>query len=108
MECLMYRMEEIEVKSISAGLEKVRENIGKWAEVNLTKDNRVQLSATHKKNIMGVKFSKKDIVGYLPDGISETVLEGIKSGKKIKARIFDFVPKFEEALPTYNVSIWMN
>ena len=108
MESLMYRMEEIEVKSIKGGLEKVRDNIGKWAEVKLTKDNRVELSATHRKVIMGVQFFRKDVVGYLPDGTSEAVLQGIKSGKKIKARIFDFVPKFEEALPTYNVSIWMN
>ena len=45
----MYRMEEIEVKSIRAGLETVREHIGKWAELSVTKDNKIRLSATPRK-----------------------------------------------------------
>ena len=104
----MYRMEEIEVKSIRAGLETVREHIGKWAELSVTKDNKVRLSATRCKSIMGVTYNRSDVVGYLPKETSEVVLKGLKAGKRIKARIFDFVPKFEESLPTYNVSIWMN
>ena len=104
----MYRMEEIEVKSVKSGIGRVRDNIGKWANVELTKDNRVKLSAIQEKNILGVHFTTQDIVGYLPEKTSDAVLNGLKAGKKIKARIFDFVPKFEDTLPTYNVSIWMN
>ena len=69
---------------------------------------KVKLSATRSKNIMGVTYNRSDVVGYLPKETSEVVLKGLKAGKRIKARIFDFVPKFEESLPTYNVSIWMN
>lgn len=104
----MYRMEEIEVKSVKTGLGRVRANIGKWANVELTKDNRVKLSATEEKHILGLHYTKENIVGYLPEKTSEVVLKGLKAGKKIKARIFDFVPRFEDSLPTYNVSIWMN
>lgn len=104
----MYKVEETTVKSVKCGLNSVRNNIGKWAEVNLTKDNKVEIYATHKKSIMGMEYTKRDIVGYLPETSSQLVASGIKAGKKIKARIFDFVPKFEEKVPTYNVSIWMN
>ena len=104
----MYRMEEIEVKSVKTGLNRVRENIGKWAHVELTKDNRVKLCATKEKCIFGVQYTSQDTIGYLPERTSKAVLTGLKAGKKIKARVFDFVPKFEDALPTYNVSIWMN
>ena len=104
----MYRMEEIEVKSVKTGLNRVRENIGKWAHVELTNDNRVKLSAIQAKYIFGFQYTSQDIIGYLPEKTSDTVLKGLKAGKKIKARVFDFVPKFEDTLPTYNVSIWMN
>ena len=104
----MYRMEEIEVKSVKTGLNRVRENIGKWAHVELTNDNRVKLSATQEKYIFGFHYTSQNIIGYLPEKTSDAVLKGLKAGKKIKARVFDFVPKFEDTLPTYNVSIWMN
>ena len=104
----MYKLEEIEVKSLKAGLNRVRKNIGKWADVELTSDNRVKLCATQKKCILGVRYTSQDIIGYLPEKTSDAVLKGLKAGKKIQARVFDFVPKFEDTLPTYNVSIWMN
>ncbi len=104
----MYRLEEIEVRSVKTGLKRVRENIGKWAHVELTNDNRVKLCALQEKCIFGVQYTSQDIIGYLPEKTSCAVLKGLKAGKKIKARVFDFVPKFEDTLPTYNVSIWMN
>ena len=78
----MYRMEEIEVKSVKTGLDRVRENVGKWANVELTKDNRVKLCATKEKRILGVHYTTRDIIGYLPEKTSDAVLKGLKAGKK--------------------------
>ena len=79
----MYRMEEIEVKSIKGGLEKVRDNIGKWAEVKLTRDNRVELSALSKDDF--IKILKEPENNLIKQYVELISTEGVKLNFSEKA-----------------------
>ena len=48
-----------------------------------------------KKNVYWVfGILRRILLVICPKKTSDAVLKGLKAGKKIKARVFDFVPKF--------------
>ena len=105
----MYKINETNLREPTDNVAAIRDNFGKWVQLYIKTDSRVIVTSNQKK------FLKREvnmqILGELSKDQSKNISDKIYSGKKVKARICDFLPSFMNAQntdPVVKISIWEN
>ena len=105
----MYKINETKLSETTNNVEAIRENFGKWVQLYIKTDSKVIVTSKQKSFLN--PEANMQILGELSKEHSKSISDKIYSGKKVKARIFDFCPTYitnQNSDSLVKISIWEN